>query len=576
MKCKGIFQIIAASLFIALFSSLALAKVVAQVDRTRLAMDETLTLTITKDSNSFFSSDPDLSPLTKDFTLLGQSQSSNTQYINGTKTASVTWTVALAPKHTGGVVLPSLTVDKERTQPISMQIVQAAPPLNRDDGAPIFVESSLDCQSVLVQSQLILTVRIYWAVQAQINDPGDPVLEDALLQKLGDATFKKDINGQQYSVFERRYAIFPQKSGVLKIPSITVDAMLPMPRRRNFYDPFGNQGKRIKLRSNSAQVTVMEKPPSYPAQAAWLPADNLTVKVQWSQEPQDLKVGESTTITITTTAQGLMAAQLPPIAIAEVNKIKLYQNKAENADNKDAGGITGVRKETIALIPTQAGEIQLPEIRIPWWDKQQQKVRYAISPATRLAIHGTGAARNNSPPALAKPQAPLLAANNQDIAPVGPQAAPLFWVILCGSLAIAWLTTTLFLIRTRKRIAGLNATAPLTQLDSGNKAAIGGEEAYQQLKNACQANNGTAAKAAFMAWTKAAGPQPRLYAETDLKRIDDELAPLLAELDRYLYGRQGTEQWHGDKLWDLVRKRRSADKKNGKKKKAALPSLFNN
>ena len=577
MKSKNIIYIAVCCLLTALFSSMAQAKVVARVDRTRLAVDETLTLTISKDSNSFFSSEPDLSPLAKDFTILGQSQSSNTQYINGNKTATATWTLALAPKRAGRVFLPSLTVDKERTQPISLQIDQSAPPATRDDGAPLFVETSLDRKTVFVQSQLLFTVRIFWAVQAQINDPGDPVLEDALLQKLGDATFKKDVNGQQYSVFERRYAIFPQKSGVLEIPSMSVAAVLPVSRRHSsFFDPFSSQGKQVKLRSNSAQVMVIEKPPGYPANAAWLPADSLAVQEQWSHDPLDLKVGDSVTITITTTAKGLLAAQLPPIAIAEVGKFKLYQNKAEKENSKEAGGITGVRKETIALIPTCPGEIQLPEIRIPWWDNQLKKVCYAVTPATRLVIHGTAPVIRNEAAETPKPQAPSLVAKKGNVVvPPLPRSAPLFWIMLCGGLGVAWLSTTLLLLRTRRRHAARGVVVRRSPLP-GENVALGGEAAGKELKSACLANNGAAAKSALVAWAKAVWPKQGIRSGADLLKIDSGLADLVEELDSHLYGRDGAGQWNGAELWARVREIQNGVKKNGKGKKVALPSLYNN
>ena len=76
------------------------------------------------------------------------------------------------------------------------------------------------------------------------------------------------------------------------------------------------------------------------------------------------------------------------ITLEVLKIIKLYQNKAEVANHSTPHGITGSRQETIALVPTKPGTVALPEIRIPWWDKDKQQVQYAVLPATRLVVHG--------------------------------------------------------------------------------------------------------------------------------------------------------------------------------------------
>lgn len=572
--------IIACCLLTALLSSLAHANVVAEADRTRLSIDETLTLTISRDSNSFFSK-PDLDPLKNDFTVLGQSQSSNTQIINGSMTATTKWIVELAPKRAGKLRIPSLAVGNEQTAPISIRVDASPPPSTNNDGAPLYVETALDRQSVYVQSQLIFTIRIFWAVEAQINEPDDPVVSDALLEKLGDATYKKDINGQQYSVFERRYAIFPQKSGIFEIPSITVAALMPIRSHYSgFFDPFGAQGKRVKLRSNSVRATVLEKPPTYPGKAAWLPADTLSVEEQWSQNPQDLKVGESITVTITTTAKGLMATQLPPIAIAEADKIKLYQNTAEEKNSKDSTGVTGVRTETIALIPTEGGTLELPQIKIPWWNKQQQKVCYATAPAKRLVIHGSAATVNSVTPPLPEMTPPPQTAENKTVSPLTPPRQPLFWVLLCGGLGMAWLITTLLLLRTRRRLHGLaseyQAQPPVATTNTTHTE----ESAYKALGRACRQNDLAEARAMLMLWARLFWPGEDIRTGADIKRAapDSELATLVSVMDQLLYGRMAqTEPWDGKQLQRVVQKLRTSSRQADKRsRKGILPPLYKN
>ena len=134
---------------------------------------------------------------------------------------------------------------------------------------------------------------------------------------------------------------------------------------------------------------------------------------------------------------------------------------------------------------------------------------------------------------------------------------------------------TFLLLRTRRRFAALGEVVSQSQTPINNPA-FDGDAAIKQLKNVCRANNGAAAKTALVAWAKAFWPEQVIISGADLGKIDSDLATLLQELDSHLYGQNGGDAWNGEKLWAKVQEIRSVAKKNGKKKGAALPSLFNN
>jgi len=564
-------------LLAALFATLCLATVaqaalVAKIDRQRLALDETLTLTVSKDGSSFFS-EPDLAPLEPDFTVISKNQSSSTQIINGQMSASVQWRFVLSPKRAGRLQIPPLTLGKDATAPLSVEVSQEAPSRPRADDQPLFLETEVDHREVWVQSQVIFTLRLLWAVPAQIQDPADPQLENAILEKLEDTTFDKMINGQSCKVFERRYAIFPQTSGQLTIPPMTVQAEVAGQHRSGaFFDPFGSRGKPVTLRSNSETITVRERPADYPTTAAWLPADKFSLDAQWSQKPDELKVGDSATLTITMVADGLPGAQLPPIQLPEMDTIKLYQNKAEVANHPTGQGITGSRQESMALVPTKPGNVELPEIRIPWWDKDKQQVQYAVLPATRLTVHGAPAAEpaaarpaEPAPPLQAPPTAPAVAP------PPAPTARPTGWMALTLLLALAWLTTTCLWWRARRLAA---AGQPLRPANPA--VAMKEEEALQLLRRACQANDPLSARSAIIGWAAARWPLERRHTLIDIERLypDPRLAALCQELDQTLYGHgEQAGTWQGQGILALVNKIRKNSRET-RTKDNPLPPLY--
>ncbi len=556
------------------FTDTAPAAISVTIDRNQISLDETLNLSIVKDDGASFSS-PDLTPLEKDFRIIGHSQSSNTRIINGSVSSSIILDLSLAPKRSGILEIPRLSIGNEMTEALQVKVVTQAQPKTRADNAPLFIETELDKDTVPVQAQVILTLRIYWAVEANINEPADPQLNDALLQRLDDATYNKTVNGRNHKVFERKYAIFPQKSGELLIPQLIVQATVPDRQRRgNLYDFFGAGGREVKLRSETKKVTVLEKPPEYPAGEVWLPTDKLTIAEEWSAEPDQLQVGESVTVTIALAGHGLLSAQLPPIELPETAGLKLYQGKAEVQDLTKSDGVTGIRKESIALIPVEAGRKELPEIRIPWWNLQEGRVDYVVIPARQLTIKaaatGSGPAGQATPPALNQPKQGR-ALPTQIAIQESRFNRPLLFLV--AFLALAWLVTLSFLIKTRRRMTGL-AAGGITE--SGEQDNPREKEAFRKLRLACRANDPIRARKALADWVRAKPKGHGVRSVSDLRKIypGSGLAVIIEELDRILYGREDQPiEWRGKELLEEL----EAIKKTGAAKprhKSSLPQLY--
>ena len=94
----------------------------ATIDRSHIAMGESLNLRLSVNTNNL-SSTPDLSPLTKNFKILGTSQSSQTRIINGSRTDTVSWIVTLTPNSSGSLIIPALSIDNLNSKPISVDVV---------------------------------------------------------------------------------------------------------------------------------------------------------------------------------------------------------------------------------------------------------------------------------------------------------------------------------------------------------------------------------------------------------------------------------------------------------------------
>ena len=135
-----------------LCSQAAIAKVSAVLDRDRIHIDETVRLLIqTDDINN--NSQPDLSPLEQNFTLLGTSVNQNISITNGQQVVEKKWITELEPKAAGSFTIPAIQVGGETTRPLRLTVLPenpAAPSVGRDiivelDVAPSMVYVPQPC-----------------------------------------------------------------------------------------------------------------------------------------------------------------------------------------------------------------------------------------------------------------------------------------------------------------------------------------------------------------------------------------------------------------------------------------------
>src|SRR5690606_16105695 len=131
---------------------------------------------------------------------------------------------------------------------------------------------------------------------------------------------------------------------------------------------------------------------------------------------------------------------------------KVYPDQPALHDARSRDGITGTREEKAALIPQQAGTFVLPEISIPWWNTQTNRLEHARLPARTVDVKpaAAGAAQPPAAPALAPPS-PRAAPAQPSPEPATPAAgiSPWLWVSL--ALALGWAGTILAWVLRRRR-----------------------------------------------------------------------------------------------------------------------------
>ena len=354
------------------------------VDRAELARGETLTYTI-RIYEQRQGMQLDLTPLTEDFDVLGTRTSSQVRSINGQVESWTDYIVTLFPLTEGELTIPPIEINNLQTEPILISVVNEGPRSNQDNDE-LFLEIEVNKDALYVQEQLLFTVKLYYTINGIRNPQFTELeMEDTVIQLIGSPNqYEQIIEGVRYGVYEKRYVIFPQRSGPLEIPDILFRGEVT-DGSSNFV--FRNLNtRRVTAFIEGITISVNERPVAAQEFDNWLPVTNLSISEEWSTDLENLSVGDSITRTITLTADGLDGAVLPPFSPETLDGINVYQDPASIERTYVDGSIVGTRVESSTLVPVIAGTIEIPEIVIPWWDVSSDELKEAVITAKSIQV----------------------------------------------------------------------------------------------------------------------------------------------------------------------------------------------
>ena len=563
------------SLFMAM--QVQAASIDASVDRSIVHEGESLQLDLV--ANGSVDDDPEFAPLENDFDILSRNKSSSMQIINGQVSSKTQWSLTLMPKRRGQLLIPPIHFGSDQSNPVTI-IVKAGQATQSGQAAEdIFMEVTATPEKGYVQAEIIYTVRIFLALNINNASLSEPSVSDAdaVVEKLGeDRRYQTTRQGRRYQVVERQYAIFPQRSGKLRIEPVIFNAQV-VNNSRYFFDPFAQQGQTRRLRSRAVEIEIKPIPQQFRT-GQWLPARNLTLTEQWPSEPPKFKVGEAVTRTLTLSAEGLTAAQLPEIKAENPDGFKTYPDQAKLDDQKDQTGITGQRTEKIAMIATRAGEYVLPEVNIHWWNTRTQRAEVATVPARKIRVLAGDI--TTQPPATTTPviQQP---AGSEHVATLDKGNTPTnnktalgnagFWPWLSLALAMGWLITLLILWRQHRQAKPL-ASHPEPQKEASNAVSLKTVEKTVQL--ACQRNLASAAKDALLQWGRLRYPEHNLNSIGELGRfMGGNVETQITTLSQSLYS-QSNQHWQGQALWQALQEHQQQNSTKPSGKKTELSPLY--
>jgi len=551
-------------------SSSAWAGVTASIDKTDVALGETLRLLVQSDDAS---GQLDIGPLRRDFDILGSSSGSSIEIVNGHTSSMKQVSLFLSPRHPGTIIIPALLWSGQQSAPLQLTVRPAGGGNNGGNNggnsgghtngngggnngnggaepSAVFLTSTPDPAQPYVQGAVVLTVRLYVATrieQASLNMAGNA---DVSVKQIGsDSRTQENRDGHDYQVIVRKYLLIPQHSGHVSLPGPVLEAQVadanaPDPFNGFFGNAFGNMPGAMRsmrpLRLAGANIDLNVLPrPAAAANGQWVPAQDLTLEETWSPDGGAIHAGEPLTRHLHLAAAGLSGAQLPDLGAMMVmpEGVESYPDQAKTAETLQGGKLAATRDQDIAVIAGKAGRYNLPAIHLVWWDTAKNEARTADLPARSVDILPADGATATAAPVAATAGNPLPAAASPDgaIAPATAMSALAPWQWVSAALVLLWLITVLAWWWTRRRapspksavkaattasIEPAAGTRAEPVLDAADQAPVlvapatgqstggkGAAAALAALRAACRENDAPAARRHVLDWAASFWPE---------------------------------------------------------------------
>ncbi|MGA1795582.1 MAG: BatD family protein [bacterium] len=370
----------------------------ADRDNVRLGEQVRVVISVQGSDNA---AEPDF-PKSESYSAYYRGQSSRFEVVNGRFSSSLDFTYTIVPIKEGTITIPAIPVrvggETHHTEPLTIAVSSRA---QSPDASPpermLFATAAVDDQEPFVNQQIIYTLRLFRRVQIQGASLEPLEFNGFRMERLGkEREYRQVVDGVNYTITELRYALFPQRSGVLAIPPARLQCQVMYPRKRGrsrldsfFDDPFfGGFGRtEIKTEFISTQPTQLHVKPMPHAEDPGLATHLVgSFSVNAHVSANELKVGDSATLTIEVMGKGNVH-DIPGPSIPDLPEFKVYEDNPTLDVTANDEGISGVKTFKMALVPTTPGEYRFPPLRIPFLDPDTGAYRTASAPSFMLKVH---------------------------------------------------------------------------------------------------------------------------------------------------------------------------------------------
>ena len=260
----------------------------------------------------------------------------------------------------------------------------------------IFVKTELTRTKVYEQEQLIATIKLYYSANVRsLDEVKFPEFKGFIAQEIelnDDQKYGMDaVNGRNYrTVILKQMVLFPQKSGVQKVESGKISAIVQVPvsnqrSRGGFFDDFFSSYADVKKQLTVPGVTIdvmplpeAGKPDDFSgAVGDFQLSSNLT--------SDHVKANEAVNLKMKISGSGnLKYLKTPEIKFPL--DFEVYDPKTDTKQSVTRNGVSGSKSVEYVAIPRFEGEYKIPAATFSYFDVKTKKYKTLSSLEYTLTV----------------------------------------------------------------------------------------------------------------------------------------------------------------------------------------------
>jgi len=204
-----------------------------------------------------------------------------------------------------------------------------------------------------------------------------PEVDGAFLMQTDTTTIKttETIKGEAWQIVRYPLALYPQKTGQLRIPSIGV--------RFSTSAGFGSKVNAFEFQTEALDISV-NLPPGAKEGTMLVTTTSFELDHNWQPQSGKAQSGDAFTLTVSRRANDISAMLLPPLPMFETEGLAAYPQAPEVNDRTNRGDLTGERIDSIIWVVENPGTYHIPGIRFQWWDPDSRELKQQVVPGISL------------------------------------------------------------------------------------------------------------------------------------------------------------------------------------------------
>ncbi|MBR3856579.1 MAG: protein BatD, partial [Bacteroidaceae bacterium] len=352
------------------------------------------------------------------------SRSSNISIMNGrtTQSSTVTFTYTVVPTSEGTLKVPAATIKVDgksvKSGTASIEVLPASQqhsqqPQNQQQGgnprqgrqqqsaassgqisgSDLYMSVTANRKKIYEQEAVMLTYKLYTLVNIQQISGDMPQIDGCHVQELersAQMSLKYErVNGRNYgTAVWKQYVVFPQKTGKIKIPSITFDTQVEV--QNHSMDPFDiffgggslSQMVRKQIVAPAVEIDVMPLPMPKP--------DNFSgavgkFTVSATLTPDQVNANDAATLRLVVSGQGNMKLMKAP-TVRFPQDFEVYDPKENNKTTNTSTGAKGNIIYDYVVVPRHGGKFSIPPVEFCYFDPEQERYNTVRTDSFHLAV----------------------------------------------------------------------------------------------------------------------------------------------------------------------------------------------